>query len=1404
MGKFSIDKSSGRSRGNGRPYPVPFLPAPKFGDSSIPHAEDLDDEKSIAFLKAIQDESVEIYEKVDGSVAVLFGRDKYGFWSSKKTGKRVRLGESFVGKHVETVNEVHSVLEQFSDIIERIWPTGTFASADVIENLRPNTIEYSCGKTIVIHDLYKESSGRIDRSESLRLMKKIPSQFKDWKISFRRERKDIKLSSLLSENLNFKSDYGSFSEGLVLVKENFVTKIVDKNEFTRLNKEFWKFRDHLGKEVVREFKSNLADILKNRSVLSPNFQKKIVESARITEEIDLDKAVFSHLHAFGEKICLDKQTLRESFSLLVGKTEARVNELFEEWMLKYPWKEKLPVEVVLRTDRSFIEANDWINSLKETMNDPVLEFSIAPVIKLLISEAALEKLSDALDYNKAKEHELRSWIEEKFGTVQERINGTKDSGLDRGYHSDVFLLNTGRVLKLTTDSSDADAAAKIKGKKQPGLATIVSVGRVPDQFKRNKDIFFIVSEERLKPIPDQDAENLDEASYILYNAFVEKPPYGKVPWEEFKKLAFEKANEEGNVDAPNDEKINWAFSIFEKFNIQAIAETLIKNRIYDFWDYNGGNLMMRGNEIVLVDFGQSKITSAPKHHTFEKIEEAKRIYKNLRGSEKHISEWIGARTLLEQEGILRQEGVLQELDGGRAGKIGLTIGRFQPFHKAHADLIRSMAKRYDKVIVCIAGNKPSKDNPFSLETRRELMELSLPDVEPKLETFEVETGYLPDILEKVALSGESSYKAGKAVEVVVGDDRLQSFKQQLDQALATAEAGPDLSAIRVISSPNARESGPSGTDVRKAIASNNRDQVLKSLDPHVSSDPAKFDILYQKLRKELGQFVQISESSFIVLNEFLTDIAATKSAGEKLLKQIVIENISLLSKRGIEMQGAKKLGTGSNGTAWRLSDKRVFKVTTDDAEASSAKRIEGANLDHIYKIYDVFAFPGDYNGHRVYGIVQEENLEEPSDEEIEQFKWTVNTLKSAYDGAEEDLGNGKLKSIISALLKKEEMPLEYKRYLLELIKKFELNQMIADLRKVGIVFMDMHDGNFMKRGDKFVLIDLGTGGDQDSAKPSLIESVIKEDSSADLSSIGGRKTTDELLKMNAQKLQAFGVVSPKYINEGTMGVVYSIGNNRVIKITVDHDEVNANAILIGKSNKHLNNIYHVFAFKEIPESAHGTQLYGIIQDILTETSSEEKKDINRISHYLGHDDIIDTLATKPWAETLNAIRTHEQKQLSDDIAERQAGKKKPTSEEIQYMQETSQEHLMRTIQLMQKYSIPEMVDELRKNGIYFADFHSGNVMKKGSIYVINDLSKSRTQNGSKMGDMTMLEFGGIPGGGFAKSGSSSWSNGMIASIGRDDSADKERLLGWPRGKKNSVSKKKNGQSRLSKKTSTKS
>ena len=75
-------------------------------------------------------------------------------------------------------------------------------------------------------------------------------------------------------------------------------------------------------------------------------------------------------------------------------------------------------------------------------------------------------------------------------------------------------------------------------------------------------------------------------------------------------------------------------------------------------------------------------------------------------------------------------------------KKGLILGRFQPFHYGHLNLIKSIVEMGIEPLICIGSAQYSHtpENPFSIDERKEMIEATMKDVECKYYLFGI-----PDI-----------------------------------------------------------------------------------------------------------------------------------------------------------------------------------------------------------------------------------------------------------------------------------------------------------------------------------------------------------------------------------------------------------------------------------------------------------------------------------------------------------------------------------------------------------------------------------------------------------------------------------------------------------------------------------
>ena len=60
-------------------------------------------------------------------------------------------------------------------------------------------------------------------------------------------------------------------------------------------------------------------------------------------------------------------------------------------------------------------------------------------------------------------------------------------------------------------------------------------------------------------------------------------------------------------------------------------------------------------------------------------------------------------------------------------EIALILGRFQPFHLGHLELIRAVKNRYEKMIIAVGSSqeKGTSENPFDKDERKGMIKLGL-------------------------------------------------------------------------------------------------------------------------------------------------------------------------------------------------------------------------------------------------------------------------------------------------------------------------------------------------------------------------------------------------------------------------------------------------------------------------------------------------------------------------------------------------------------------------------------------------------------------------------------------------------------------------------------------------------
>ncbi len=407
-------------------------------------------------------------------------------------------------------------------------------------------------------------------------------------------------------------------------------------------------------------------------------------------------------------------------------------------------------------------------------------------------------------------------------------------------------------------------------------------------------------------------------------------------------------------------------------------------------------------------------------------------------------------------------------ENGRENTTVMVVVQANPPGKNVCSFIRNTIADKSKLIVVAQPGTLSSGN------YERLLRASMPDCEKKLRVMDAGSS-LADAVNSAERNRH--YRPGQALQVFCSNDLALSFKQEI--SAGSLKFDPTVIQVTPVEVPSDDTAA-----IQKACNSDDLAALHRVLDPHMFSDSASIPE-YQKAVTQSESIKSLVDRALTV--EFLTDLHDDPEIAKAQLVQVIKQNIKLLDDRGINVRRGKYLGTGNNGSAWQLTNGKVLKVTTDDAEAHIASHVKGKHFKHIFTIDDVWAFPGKINGHIVYGLITEGGLNKLSDEESEEFDWLIEMLADLYKGAEKQLYSGNLKPVLKGMMIHPHIDPRNKKHALELVKKFDLAGICADAKKIGY-FVDLHSGNLMKRANGvYVVIDMGQGGSgQERAKPPLI------------------------------------------------------------------------------------------------------------------------------------------------------------------------------------------------------------------------------------------------------------------------------------------------------------------------------
>ncbi|MCX6666783.1 MAG: nicotinamide-nucleotide adenylyltransferase [Euryarchaeota archaeon] len=140
----------------------------------------------------------------------------------------------------------------------------------------------------------------------------------------------------------------------------------------------------------------------------------------------------------------------------------------------------------------------------------------------------------------------------------------------------------------------------------------------------------------------------------------------------------------------------------------------------------------------------------------------------------------------------------------------LFIGRFQPFHKGHLQIIQSASKKYDEIIIGIGSSQyaDTKINPFTSKERKLMIEKSLEklgvknyriELIPDIHNYPQWVPYVGSIISDFdvvitnnSLTQRLFSEKGFAVKETVAYDRSKYSGKEIRRRMMNDEAWEDL------------------------------------------------------------------------------------------------------------------------------------------------------------------------------------------------------------------------------------------------------------------------------------------------------------------------------------------------------------------------------------------------------------------------------------------------------------------------------------------------------------------------------------------------------------------------------------------------------------------------------------
>lgn len=278
------------------------------------------------------------------------------------------------------------------------------------------------------------------------------------------------------------------------------------------------------------------------------------------------------------------------------------------------------------------------------------------------------------------------------------------------------------------------------------------------------------------------------------------------------------------------------------------------------------------------------------------------------------------------------------------------------------------------------------------------------------------------------------------------------------------------------------------------------------------------------------------------------------------------------------------LGGGANGFAYEINDNLVMKLTSDISEADAASKLMRGQPQYIAKIYNQYKiFDSDKN--QTFFAIMQDNIKDKPLDKIRHNIEVINQIEPQGMGYED----------IMVTIKRPAR-FDYNQ-MVELAKHILTDNPEAGFSQsdrqaahdflIGLLNIRKELLDFgIKSTDYITIANLGykngvltffdVGGYHGVTEPNVPETdVISLPENELIGEEYDRNTADRIANQVAAKLGLN--ITP--ISGGTFGFAYDIGNNRVLKITMDNSEAAENLMLIGKPLKYIAQPYNVYEIK---------------------------------------------------------------------------------------------------------------------------------------------------------------------------------------------------------------------------------